>query len=113
MTPKPEKPPLPAIDFDVFPRITIDESEGGTFDRVLRTALFASAAWRFGPEGPNQVPGMTGAQITRGEVAEALLHLLELGVIDVDVERWEAMDWCPTGRAWTEVPPPAAAKDGS
>lgn len=93
----PDKPPLPNTFADPYPRIPIDESEGGAFSRILRLATFAAEAWALGPDGPTKQP-MTAAQATRGEVREALLYLLELGFIDIDEQRFNTVKSYPLGR---------------
>lgn len=93
-----DKPAPPDSPFDPFPRIPVDESEGTPFDRIRRIAAFAADDWVLGPEGPYKNPDMSGAQRSQGSISEALLHLLELGVIDIDVERLEAMKWTPMNR---------------
>jgi len=76
-----------------FPRIPVDQTEGSDFRRVLRLAIQGSEGWTFSAEeGPyfrrqNGKPELTPAQIVRGQMTEALLYLLEMGVIDVDDER--------------------------
>lgn len=94
----PEKPPLPTGMFDPFQRITVDTSAGSPFDTIREMAIGAANDWLFGPDGPYKSPGQTVAQITRAEINEALLHLLELGVIDIDVERLNAAPGWPIHR---------------
>lgn len=92
------KPPLPSGMFDPFPRIPVDTSDGSPFAQILRVGLPAADNWTFGPDGPYESPGRTGAQITRMQVTEALLHLLELGFIDIDEERMNAAPGWPMQR---------------
>ncbi|MEV7805040.1 hypothetical protein AB0O28_19025 [Microbispora sp. NPDC088329] len=88
MTEQPNpKPPLPQRFGEPFPRITVDESDGSPFDRILRIGVFAADSWALGPDGPIRNPHQTKADICRGQVREALLHLLELGLVDIDVDR--------------------------
>lgn len=79
--------PAPTAIGQPFPRIPVDEAEGSDFAWLLHTAVIAVGDWTFGPHGPYENPRMTGAERTRGEVREGLLHLLELGLIDIDTER--------------------------
>jgi hypothetical protein len=92
------KPPLPTGFFDPWPRIPVDETDGGPFHEVLRLATFAADEWTFGPDGPYKQPRMTPAQATRGQIREGLLHLLELGLIDIDAERLNAATSLPMSR---------------
>lgn len=87
----PNKPALPDTTFGDYPRIPVDETEGSDFHEVLRIAALAAADWATGPNGPYRQPKMTGAESTRHQVREALLQLLELGVIDIDGERLGAV----------------------
>jgi hypothetical protein len=95
------KPELPIAPGQPWTRITIDETPGSPFAELLRTAGFAADRWTFGPDGPYKTP-QTPAQATHGQIREALLHLLELGFIDVDVERLNVADWIPTSRERAE-----------
>jgi hypothetical protein len=90
----PEKPPLPTKWGEPLPLIEVDESEGGTFSGVLRVAQIAADKWARGPGALS----MTHSEETRGTVREALLYLLELGVIDIDEERFNAVPLFPVGR---------------
>jgi hypothetical protein len=92
------KPPLPASLFDPFPRVDVDTADDSPFARIVRMAVGAAHGWTFSPDGPYKTPGQTPAQVTHMEVREALLHLLELGFIDVDVERIEAAPGWPAHR---------------
>ena len=92
------KPPLPTRLYDPFPRITVDEAEGSAFAVALRLAVSAADRWTLGPEGPYQKPGQTGADVTCGHVREALLHLIELGFVDIDEERLRAAKGWPSDR---------------
>lgn len=91
------KPAVPAAWGD-WERIPVDTAEDGTFDQVLRIAVLAADSWTFSDRGPYKNPGMTGADKTRALVREALLQLLELGFIDVDIERLAAAHHFPSGR---------------
>lgn len=90
----PDKPPLPTKWAEQFTLIDIDESEGGTFAALLQVATFAAHKWANGPGALV----MSRAEETRGTVREALLYLLELGVIDIDEERFAAIPMFPVGR---------------
>lgn len=90
----PEKPPLPTKWGEQFTLMGVDESEGGTFSGLLQVATRAAHKWALGPGALS----MTHDEETRGTVREALLYLLELGVIDIDEERFNAVPLFPAGR---------------
>lgn len=90
----PDKPPLPTKWGEQFTLMEVDESEGGTFSGLLRVATLAADKWALGPGAL----AMTRSEETRGTVREALLYLLELGVIDIDEERFAAISMFPVGR---------------
>jgi hypothetical protein len=92
------KPPLPTGMFDRFPRMTVDETEGSPFREALRIAVFAADHWMLGLQGPYANPGMTGADVNRATLREGLLHLLELGFVDIDVERLMSAEGWPANR---------------
>lgn len=93
-----DKPPLPTGFFDPFPRVPVDTSDGSPFAQIRSTGLAAAMDWLLGEDGPYKKPGMTAAGVARMQVNEALLHLMELGFIDIDEERMaEAKGW-PTRR---------------
>lgn len=94
----PEKPPLPAGLFDPFLRVEVDDSEGSAFREIVQIGLAAADDWTLGPDGPYKRPNMTPAGVTRTQVSEALLHLLELGFIDIDEERLRAAPGWPMQR---------------
>ena len=98
------KPPLSANPADEWTRIPVDQTDGSPFSEILRIATFATDDWTFGDRGPYSNPSLTGAQITRHQIAEGMLHLLELGLIDIDVERLNAAEWIPTGREASAEP---------
>jgi hypothetical protein len=91
------KPPLPERTFDPWPRIEVDTSEGSDFHRLNRIAGHAATGWALGPDGA-YTPGRTLADIVDNAVREALLHLLELGLIDIDAARMHAAPGWPTHR---------------
>lgn len=101
------KPPLPVRMLDPLLRIAVDTADGSPFATVRELAISAAHRWMLGPDGPYRSPGQTGAQVTRAEITEALLHLLELGLIDIDTERLAAAPGWPLHRL------PAARPEGS
>jgi hypothetical protein len=98
MTSNPCKPPLPARMFDDWPRIPVDTSRGNTFRRINDIAERAASAWVTGPDGPYKQPGMTMHEIVSGAVHEGLLHLAELGLIDIDTARLATAPGIPIRR---------------
>lgn len=92
------KPPLPARMFDDWPRVDVDTERGTPYHRVENLAVQAAHHWALGPDGPYQRPGSSLADIVRGAVHEGLLHLVELGLIDIDTSRLEAAHGLPTHR---------------
>jgi hypothetical protein len=97
----PSKPAIPDGPLDPIPSISVDTSEGSPFAEVLRTATRAADNWMFSDEGPYKRK-QTAARATHGQITEALLHLLELGLIDIDVERLNSMKWIPISRTRKE-----------
>lgn len=96
------KPALPSGWTTPIERIPVDQAEGSGYREILRIATLAASNWATGPNGPYKNPGMTGHEVTRREVAEALLQLLELGLIDIDSERLTRMledSGIPIGRS--------------
>lgn len=100
------KPPLPERMFDPWPRIAIDE-DSSQFREIRKLAVLAADEWATGPDGPYKHTDMTLAQIVSGSVREALLHLLELGLIDIDADRIANAKGWPMSR--TAFVPPASA----
>lgn len=92
-----QKPPLPARTFDPWPRIPVDTSEGSDFHRLNRIAGHAATGWALGPDGA-YAQNRTLADIVDNAVREALLHVLELGLIDIDAARMHAASGWPTQR---------------
>jgi hypothetical protein len=90
------KPPLPTHAYELFPRIPVVQD--GSFTKLLNLAVSAANRWTIGPDGPLQRPGMPGADITYTQLREALIHLLELGLIDIDEERMNAAYALPGDR---------------
>lgn len=97
MTGQPEKPPLPALMFDPWPRIPVDTSDDSDFHHLNRIAGNAATGWALGPDGA-YAQNLTLAEVVDGSVREALLHLLELGLIDIDAARMNAAPGWPTQR---------------
>ncbi len=91
------KPPLPARMPDPWPRVDVDTTEGSDFHRLNRIAGHAATGWALGPEGA-YAQQRTLADIVDNAVREALLHILELGLIDIDSERMHAAHGWPTQR---------------
>lgn len=92
-----EKPPLPARTFDPWPRLPIDTSQDSDFHRLDRIAGRAATHWALSPQGA-YAKNLTLAEVVDGAVREALLHLLELGLIDIDSQRMHAAPGWPTNR---------------
>ena len=97
-----DKPPLPARMFDPWSRIDIDTSNGSDFHRLNRIAGNAATGWALGPQGA-YAQNITLAEVVDGAVREALLHVLELGLIDIDRERMHAAPGWPTRRESKET----------
>lgn len=93
----PDKPPVPAGSFDPWHLIDVDTTEGGDTHRIMRIAESTATGWALGPEGPYKTP-QPMAHTVGGAVQEALMHLLELGLIDIDTERLHAARGIPTRR---------------
>jgi hypothetical protein len=94
-----DKPPLPVAKFHDWPRIPVDMSDGSDAYQIARVANWAASDWVLGSAGPYKNPDQSMAMIVRSAVREGLLHLLELGFIDIDVERMYAAKGWPMGRA--------------
>lgn len=94
------KPPLPTTMFGPWPRITVDTSRGSDFHHLNRIAGDAATHWALGPDG-TYAQSLTLAETIDGAVREALLHLLELGLIDIDLERMQTAPGWPTHRERT------------
>ncbi|GGU62375.1 hypothetical protein [Streptomyces lavendofoliae] len=99
-----DKPPLPDRMLAPWPRITVD-TDDQDFKRIDRIAGHAATHWVLGPEGTYK-QNLTLAETVDGAVREALLHLLELGLIDIDSDRLNAAPGWPTHRV-RRVPAPA------
>jgi hypothetical protein len=98
MTSSTGKPPVPGHTFGGWPRIPVDTGEGSRHYEMTRIGRRAATEWILGPAGPYKNPTQTMAQTIRGAVGEALLHLMELGLIDVDVARLESAHGIPWAR---------------
>jgi hypothetical protein len=92
-----DKPPLPAKLLDPWERATVDTTEGGDYWKIRRIAIQATTAWALGPDGPFQTR-QSLVDIVNGSVNEALTHLLELGLIDIDTARLHAAKIYPMSR---------------
>lgn len=101
-------PPLPAPLFLDWPRIPVDTADDTPYARINRIADCAARNWVMGPDGPYHRE-MPLAHIVSNAVGEALLHLLELGLIDVDDERITTAPGIPRTRQdcrpATDTPP--------
>lgn len=95
-----QKPPLPKRILDPWPRIPVDTSKDSDFHRLNRIAGHAATRWALGPDGA-YAQSRTLADIVDNAVREALLHLLELGLIDIDATRMHAAPGWPTHRERT------------
>ncbi|MEU2426958.1 hypothetical protein ABZ619_39100 [Streptomyces sp. NPDC007851] len=93
----PTKPPVPTVKFADWPRIPVDTSEGSAHDRLTTIARRVANDWVMSPEGPYQHPEQSMPTTIRGLVGAALLHLMELGLVDVDLERLYGSDSFPWG----------------
>lgn len=87
------KPPLPEEPWGDFTRVVIDETSSEV-EQILRLAMFAADDYVY-----TDPPGLTDADIRANGVREAILHLLELGLIDIDTKRVGADVAWPTGRS--------------
>lgn len=87
------KPSYPADPFAPWPRIPVDRRDGGDFHRIQRAAAFAAVGLMCSPEAPPMAaPRIT---VVNAAVEEALLYLLELGLIDIDAGRLEEFSGKP------------------
>lgn len=115
--PETPKPPVPVHKFEEWPRIPVDTAEGGLHDRLTTLGRRPSHEWVMGPDGPYKQPEQSMVQTVRGIVGAALLHLMELGLIDVDVDRLNGSESFPWGLTDCRPAPgqtanhPAAADD--
>ena len=91
------KPPHPTRTLDPWPRIPIDTTEDSDFHRINRIASHAATSWALGPNG-TYAQNLTLAETVDGAVHEALLHLMELGLIDIDTDRLNNAPGWPMSR---------------
>ncbi|MEV6124402.1 hypothetical protein AB0M23_28495 [Streptomyces sp. NPDC052077] len=98
MTAPGRKPPLPADVFGDWERIPVDDQAGSDFTEILRIGTFAADHWTLGPDGPHQRPRPPAA-VAGSQIREALLHLLELGLIDIDTGRLHTAAGYPMQRS--------------
>lgn len=91
------KPPVPAKTFDPWPRIPVDTSRGSDFHHLNRIAGHAATHWALGPDGTH-ARSLTLAETVDEAVRQALLHLLELGFIDIDSDRMNGSPGWPMNR---------------
>lgn len=101
----PTKPPVPNNWDNNWRRIPVDLTDPDTA-WILKLAISGADGWVLGPHGPLRDQGMALAEITSGAVREALLHLLELGLIDIDADRLRAAGAFPLRREHPEEPAP-------
>jgi hypothetical protein len=92
------KPPVPTAQFHDWPRIPVDTAEGSLHYQLTTLGRRVAYDWVMGPEGPYSHPEQSMAQTLRGAVGEALLHLMELGLIDVDTARMTTAPGFPWAR---------------
>ncbi|RSS37459.1 hypothetical protein [Streptomyces sp. WAC08241] len=82
-----KKPPTPK-GWNDWDRILVDTNPRSDFAIINRIAGFAATSWACNsPDGPLKKP-MPLMTVVDGAVHEALLHLLELGLIDIDADRY-------------------------
>jgi hypothetical protein len=87
------KPTIPLGPSGHRPRIEVDTAEGSLFDQIHYMAVSAASLWTASDDGPFSNPhgpdgrGWTPHRVCDAQLHEALLYLMELGVIDVDAER--------------------------
>ncbi|GAA3027410.1 hypothetical protein [Streptosporangium longisporum] len=92
------KPPLPTRMHEPFPRIAVNDAPDSPFNELLGLAIAAADRWMVGPDGPLLGPDPSPRDMVNSQLREALLHLLELGVIDIDEERMRAAPGWPMDR---------------
>ncbi|MEW2302037.1 hypothetical protein AB0958_19025 [Streptomyces sp. NPDC006655] len=93
----PIKPPVPTVKFADWPRIPVDTTDGSPHNQLTTLGRRVAYDWIMGPEGPYQDPEQSMVTTVRGAVGAALLHLMELGLIDVDTDRLNGSDSFPWG----------------
>ncbi|MFD0035573.1 hypothetical protein ACFVJK_46870 [Streptomyces sp. NPDC127172] len=95
MTDTTPKPPVPAAKFQDWPRIPVDTAEGSVHYQLTTIGRRVAQEWIMGPDGPYTHPEQTMTATVRGLVGVTLLHLMELGLVDVDAARMAAADGIP------------------
>lgn len=108
-----DKPPVPIVKFEGWPRIPVDTAEGSLHHQVTTIGRRAAYEWIMGPEGPYTHPEQSMPATTRGMVGAALLHLMELGLVDVDTDRLNSTDSFPWSLTDCRPDPAAPATPGS
>ena len=87
-----DKPPVPAVTGPGWPVTPLDETDPD-YQQLIRIAASAAHTWTLTPA--NRSWAMSRAGVARGQIAEGLALLLELGVIDIDRDRLAA--WTAAG----------------
>lgn len=82
------KPAFPTNPFEPWPYMPVDQTAGSDFQHLRRAAVLAADGLMLSDVRPS--PTAPRAQRTAAAVEEALLYLLEMGLIDVDEERLTA-----------------------
>ena len=83
------------------PRTEIDMSPGSPAARAVMYGQFAASNWAKREQRLQQESGdapMTSIELLAGEVEEAIVHLLELGVLTLNADVVERMDYVPASR---------------
>jgi hypothetical protein len=80
------KPPYPANNpFAPWPWIPVDQTAGSDFQHLRRAAATAVDDFLLNGDAPS--PTAPRIEQMRAAVAEALLYLLEMGLIDIDEQK--------------------------
>ncbi|WP_157251104.1 hypothetical protein [Nonomuraea typhae] len=79
----------------------MDENADSPFSLILRIGCRAADGWAVRSWAQLTI-GMSPRDIARSQIREALLHLLELGLIDIDEDRLDAVENHPLP-AWREA----------
>ena len=88
---------MPIVKFADWPRIPVDTADGGLHDQLTTLGRRPAHEWVMGPDGPYSHAEQSMTQTIRGAVGAALLHLMELGLIDVDEARLNGSESFPWG----------------
>lgn len=83
-----DKPAYPTSPFDPWPYIPVDQSAGSDYQQIRRAAVFAADGLMLSDAGPDR--NAPRAQQFAAAVEEALLYLLEMGLVDIDEGRLAA-----------------------